>query len=489
MMAARSTNGGKTLGDLLGAAAGQHAALPITDLVLDSRQVTPGAAFVAVAGARAHGLHYADQALERGAAIVLYEPSADEPAPRGLSVPVPALRGRLAELAQRFFALAVPPKITGVTGTNGKTTVAFLLAQALHRPARPCAYIGTLGFGVPERLTAHALTTPDCLTLHRELAELRAARVAMEVSSHALAQDRVAGLPFHTAVFTNLTRDHLDEHGDFERYGEAKERLFRWPGLRFAILNGDDPFAARLAAIVPPGCEVLRTSLRSPADLAGALVRSDLGGVELDLTGRFGRARLRSKLIGDFNAENLLVAAGALVADGMPLAAAADALGAALPAPGRMEVLGGPPAAPWVVIDYAHTPDALQRTLAAIKTVTRGQLACVFGCGGDRDRGKRALMGEIASTLAERVVLTDDNPRSEDPRAIVAAIKSGMRGAANVAVIHDRRAAIEAAVRGAAVHDVVVVAGKGHESVQIVGSQLLPFSDRAIALAALEVRQ
>ena len=281
MMAAARSRQARTVGDLLGEAAGAHAKLVITDLTLDSRQVTPGAAF-ALAGAREHGLNYAAQALAHGAAIVLYEPSPRHAVVPQPSIACPSLRDRLADLAQRFFAVK-PPAITGITGTNGKTTVAYLLAQALTRRERPCACIGTLGFGVPPRYNAHGLTTPDCLTLHRELAELDAPQVAMEVSSHALAQDRIAGLRFHTAVFTNLTRDHLDEHGDLAQYGAAKARLFQLPDLKYAVVNADDPFATSLAAALPAGCELLRTSLHAqvPADLVGHLVRSDMSGVEL----------------------------------------------------------------------------------------------------------------------------------------------------------------------------------------------------------------
>jgi UDP-N-acetylmuramoyl-L-alanyl-D-glutamate--2,6-diaminopimelate ligase len=331
------------------------------------------------------------------------------------------------------------------------------------------------------------LTTPDCLTLHRELAELEAPQVAMEVSSHALAQDRVAGLRFRTAVFTNLTRDHLDAHGDFARYGAAKARLFRRPGLEYAVVNANDPFATTIAAELPSGCQLLRTSLhgRVPADLVGHLMRSDMRGVELTLSGRFGDARLRSPLIGDFNAENLLVAVGALLAAGMPLRAACETLGRARAAPGRMEVVGGPPDSPWVVIDYAHTPDALQRTLCTLKAIASGELVCVFGCGGDRDRGKRPLMGEIAEKLAGQVVLTDDNPRGEDPQAIVAEILEGMQKRGNVRVLHDRRAAIHAAIAAARPGDAVLIAGKGHESVQLTRDESRPFSDRTVATDAL----
>lgn len=489
MMAAQIQRHGKMLGDLLGTQAGRYASLPIADLVLDSRQVVPGAAFVALPGAREHGLEYAAQALERGAAIVLY----DAP-PAGAQVPpaslaVPGLKDRLAGLAQRFYDFEAPT-IAAVTGTNGKTTVAYLLAQALGELEPPCAYIGTLGFGIPPALTPHGWTTPDCLTLHRELATLAAPRVALEVSSHAIAQDRIAGLAFDTAIFTNLTRDHLDEHGDFTAYGKVKARLFRTPGLAHAVVNADDPFAASLTETLPADCELVRTTLAgNAAELVGRLVRSDLSGVELALTGSLGDARLVSPLIGDFNAENLLVAAGALTAAGFPLAESAAALATARPAPGRMEVLGGPPDAPWVVVDYAHTPDALQRVLLTLTGAAEGRVTCVFGCGGDRDPGKRPLMGEIAARLADRVVLTDDNPRSEDPAAIVRAIQAGMRRRASAAVIHDRRDAILSAIDTSHPGDVVLIAGKGHESTQSEGGRTRPFSDRAVAQSVLEVRQ
>ena len=487
MMAALAARA-KTLGDLLGNAAGCHARLAITDLTLDSRRVRSGSAFVAVPGAREHGLAYAREALERGAAVVLYEPSnvfVDPPEP---SLAVPDLKMRLGELARAFYADAAMPTLVGVTGTNGKTTVAYVLAQVLSQPQRPCGYVGTLGYGVPPALTLHGHTTPDTLTLHRELAELGTPRVAMEVSSHALAQERIAGLAFHTAIFTNLTRDHLDEHGDFASYGEAKRKLFRLPGLQYAVVNADDAFAATIATGLPPGCKLIRTSSRGAAvELSARLKRSDLNGVELEINGKFGAARLASTLIGAFNADNLLSALGALVAQGMPLAAACAALGAAKPAPGRMEVLGGPPRGPWVVVDYAHTPDALQRVLTTLEAAVTGELTCVFGCGGDRDRGKRPLMGAAAADLADRIVLTDDNPRSEDPAAIVREIRLGLGDHPRVSVIHDRRAALKTAIERARVGDVVLVAGKGHEAEQLVGAERRAFSDRAVVAELLGV--
>jgi UDP-N-acetylmuramoyl-L-alanyl-D-glutamate--2,6-diaminopimelate ligase len=487
MMAALAARD-RTLGDLLGSAAGGYARLGITDLTLDSRAVRPGAAFVAVPGAREHGLKHAREALRRGAAIVLYEPTESSGEPPQPSLAVPNLKERLGELAHAFYAAAGQPTLVGVTGTNGKTTVTYLVAQVLSQPQRPCGYVGTLGYGVPPAITAHGFTTPDILTLHRELAELGAPRVAMEVSSHALNQDRVAGLSFHTAVFTNLTRDHLDEHGDFASYGGAKRKLFTTPKLKYAVLNGDDPFAATIAADLAPGCTLLRTSLRSSTvELWARVKRADLSGLELDIAGQFGAGRLTSKLIGTFNAENLLSALGALVAQGMPLPAACAALGPAKPAPGRMEVLGGPPGAPWVVVDYAHTPDALHRVLTTLEAAVVGEIWCVFGCGGDRDRGKRPMMGAVAADLADRIVLTDDNPRSEDPADIVRDIRAGVGDHPRVNVIHDRRTALKTAIERARPGDVVLVAGKGHEAEQLVGNDRRAFSDRAVVAELLGV--
>jgi UDP-N-acetylmuramoyl-L-alanyl-D-glutamate--2,6-diaminopimelate ligase len=479
---------GRTLGDLLGEDAGRYARVAVTDLTLDSRAVRPGAAFVALRGGREHGLKYARAALDSGAAIVLYEPGEGAGEPPQPSLAVPGLKARLGELARAFYAATAKPTIVGVTGTNGKTTVAYLLAQALLEPRRACAYVGTLGYGVPPAITPHGLTTPDCLTLHRELAELGAARVAMEVSSHALKQDRIAGLTFHTAVFTNLTRDHLDEHGDLASYGAAKRKLFTVPGLQYAVLNADDAFAANIADALAPGCALVRTSVRGSAvELSARLKRAGLDGVELEVSGQFGTAHLASKLIGEFNAENLLSALGALLAQGVPLPKACAALGAAKPAPGRMEVLGGAPSKPWVVVDYAHTPDALRRVLSTLEAAVTGELWCVFGCGGDRDRGKRSMMGAVAADLADRIVLTDDNPRSEDPARIVSDIREGVGEHPRVSVIHDRRTAVATAIDRARPGDVVLVAGKGHEAEQLIGAERRVFSDRAVVAEILGV--
>jgi UDP-N-acetylmuramoyl-L-alanyl-D-glutamate--2,6-diaminopimelate ligase len=384
--------------------------------------------------------------------------------------------------------------VIGVTGTNGKTTTTYLLASIFDAAGVPCGRLGTVTFRVgpspaDERDASH--TTPEASEVQRLLRMMvtkGCKACAMEVSSHALALHRVASVRFAAAIFTNLTRDHLDEHGDFASYGGAKRKLFTTPNLKYAVLNGDDPFAATIAADLAPGCMLLRTSLRSSTvELWARIKRADLSGLELEIAGRFGAGRLTSKLIGAFNAENLLSALGALVAQGMPLPAACTALGAARPAPGRMEVLGGPPDAPWVVIDYAHTPDALHRVLTTLEAAVVGELTCVFGCGGDRDRGKRPMMGAVAADLADRIVLTDDNPRSEDPAAIVREIQVGVGDHPRVNVIHDRRTALKTAIERARPGDVVLVAGKGHEAEQLVGNDRRAFSDRAVVAELLGV--
>jgi UDP-N-acetylmuramoyl-L-alanyl-D-glutamate--2,6-diaminopimelate ligase len=476
-----------TLGELLGPAAGLHSRLAITDLALDDRQVTAGTAFVAVAGAESHGLQYADRARANGAAVVLYEPSPDFPIVAEPSVAVPSLKHRLGELARAFYARAYgQPALAGVTGTNGKTTVAYVLAQALQRRGAACAYIGTLGFGVPPNITPHALTTPDCLTLHRELAMLRTPFGALEVSSHALAQERVAGLAFDTAMFTNLTRDHLDHHGDMASYGRAKQRLFTRPEIRTAVINRDDAYAEVLLGVLAPKVRVIGTSLAgiAGAELAARFVARGLDGMTLDIGGALGKAVLDSRLVGKFNAENLLGALGALVAWDVALEDACAALAECRPPPGRMEISGGGPV-PHVVIDYAHTPDALERVLATLRELSAGEVWCVFGCGGERDRGKRPLMGGIAARYAHHIVLTDDNPRNEDPALIVADIRAGLAGHASVAVEHARELAIARAIRAARSGDVVLVAGKGHETVQTIGKESRPFDDRVAAAALL----
>ena len=495
------------LGELLGPAAGKHAALMVSNLVSDSREVTPGAAFVALPGARHHGLDFASAALAAGAAVVLYEPgdrlqgdgapgdrapesSAWTPGSAGPARAVPGLAQRLGELGARFYGRGEPRQgLVGITGTNGKTTVSWLVAQAFDRLGEPCGYIGTLGFGRAGALDTHALTTPDCLSLHRELATLGTPRAAVEVSSHALDQDRIAGLEFPIAAFTNLSRDHLDWHRTMDAYFEAKSRLFLRPGLDSAVINLGDAYGPVLAARIAPPARAVTVAVTPAAHVSieARPTGHGLAGQTLALDGRFGQARIESPLIGALNAENLVVAAGILVAAGHAIETAASALSGATAPPGRLEVFGGPPGHPWIVVDYAHTPAALERVLAELALIATGELHCVFGCGGERDRGKRAPMGQIAARYAAHIVLTDDNPRGEDPVSIVADIKAGIARHPDLSVIHARDAAIAAAIAAAGPGDVVLIAGKGHETSQNLGGELRTFDDRVIVGKLLEV--
>jgi UDP-N-acetylmuramoyl-L-alanyl-D-glutamate--2,6-diaminopimelate ligase len=464
--------------------------LEISGLALDSRATAAGDAFVALRGGSRHGLEYAAEAVARGARAVLFDPGEGCPADPGLGVPqvaVPGLRERLGGIADRFYgAPSSRLTVAGVTGTNGKTTCAWLLAGAVTRLARRCAYLGTLGTGFPPGVGGGALTTPDVITLHRQLAALAGAgatHVAMEVSSHALEQGRVNGVRLRVAGFCNLTRDHLDYHGTMERYEAAKQRLFRLPGLEHAVINVGDAAGARFAAALPAGVTLTAVAIGDAAPAAARFVHvtravPSTTGLELELAGHFGVRRLRSRLIGGFNAENLAVTLGMLLAWDFGVDEAIAALGECDAPPGRMEGLrlGNGVLA---VVDYAHTPDALAKALAALRAHARGRVLVVFGCGGDRDPGKRALMGEAAERLADCVIVTDDNPRSEDPDRIVAMIRAGMRQPALARVLRDRGEAIAAAIDEAQPGDVVLIAGKGHEDYQQVGAERRPFSDRA----------
>ena len=470
----------------------------LTDLTLDSRAVRKGYGFLALKGSKAHGLSHALQAAENGAAAILYD-AADQgqikPALRSLPlIAVPNLHSQLGAIADRFFERpSCAMRIAGVTGTNGKTTVAYLVASALSLSGRMTGYIGTLGHGAVGAIQQGTLTTPDCITVHRWLSELRAAGhhyVAMEVSSHALDQERIAGVQIDTAVFTNLSRDHLDYHGTEAAYMQAKAKLFRAPGLSDAVINVGDAHGVQLLNSLPATLERIAFSVRGPLDidnarmLWAAALHPRSHGLEIDIGGSWGAGRLSSSLIGEFNAENLLGALGVLLAWGLPLTRALQLLQLCNAPPGRMEAVGGD-VGPVAVIDYAHTPDALDKALQAARVHCTGKLICVFGCGGDRDRGKRALMGAVAEQRADLVVVTDDNPRSEASAQIIADILAGMKQPERAAVQPNRWAAIDAALRGAGSGDLVLIAGKGHENYQIVGAEVRQFSDREVALEIL----
>ncbi len=474
-----------------------HGDVDVTGLTQDSRSVRPGDAFVALAGHSTHGLRFAQSALDAGAAAILFEPPLPDshPVPPG-AIAVPALRAHLGAIAARCYdAPARALEVIGVTGTNGKTSTVQLLAQALSLHGGGCVAgsIGTLGAGLYGALRAGERTTPDVIEVQRLLAQMRdagATHVAMEVSSHALAQGRVAAVVFRVAAFTNLTRDHLDYHGDMDAYGAAKAMLFRWPGLRAAVINLDDAFGRTLRADVPGPVRRIGVSSRGEE---GAALRADAvtlsaGGVGFDLVAGQERRHVASRLLGRFNVDNLLAVAGVLLALDWPLQEIADVLPRLDPVAGRMSRVGGEGGLPLVVVDYAHTPDALEQALTSLRGHARGALVCVFGCGGERDRGKRPQMAAIAAALADRVIVTDDNPRGEDGDAIVAEILAGFARRDAVRVERDRAAAIALAVTEAGADDVVLIAGKGHEAYQEIAGRKHPFDDLALARGALEMR-
>ncbi|WP_424681872.1 UDP-N-acetylmuramoyl-L-alanyl-D-glutamate--2,6-diaminopimelate ligase [Frateuria sp. YIM B11624] len=468
--------------------AGALGDLRICGLTLGSRQVQPGEAFVALHGTRAHGIAYAAEAVARGAAVVL----AEAPAVAGFTPGVPVLwiddlHARLGEIAARFYdhpARAL--RIVGVTGTNGKTSTVQLITQALSRLGRTAASIGTLGAGLYGALDEGERTTPDAISVQRLLARFRdqgATHVAMEVSSHALEQGRVGAVGFEVAAFTNLTRDHLDYHGTMEAYGAAKAKLFAFPGLKAAAVNVDDAFGRALAERLPNGMRVLRTGIATVADVSAADVVTSAEGLAFELRTPWGTHAIRSALLGRFNVANLLAVVACLGALGEPFARIVEAVEALAPVNGRMNRLGGDGRHPLVVIDYAHTPDALEQALTALRAHCAGRLVCVFGCGGERDAGKRPQMGAIAERLADVAIVTDDNPRGENGDAIVAQIRAGMQRAATVE--RDRAAAIALAIAQAGPDDVVLIAGKGHETYQEGAAGKRPFDDLAVARTAL----
>jgi UDP-N-acetylmuramyl-tripeptide synthetase len=461
----------------------------------DSRGVGAGTAFAAYPGTRADGRRYIPDAVAHGAVAVLWERRGFA-WPAALDVPqqgVDGLADKLGAIANVVYERPSHDLWTvGVTGTNGKTSCSHWIAQAAEACGRRSAIVGTLGNGRIGALAPSNNTTPDVCVLHETLAQFRRAGVAwvaMEVSSHGLAQGRVNGVEFDVALFTNLTRDHLDYHGTMAAYGAAKAKLFAWPDLAAAVINADDAFGQGLidAARTRPGHRVLTYGLAG-ADITATNMTMGRGGLVLDVATPWGRGELTTPIVGSFNAYNILGVLGVLLASEVPLATALDALASLTPPPGRMQRLGGGDV-PLVVVDYAHSPDALEKVLMALRpAVADGrELVCVFGCGGDRDPGKRPEMGRIAGTLADRVVVTNDNPRGEPPGEIATAIVHGLRqsGARRYRIELDRAAAIRETVATAKAGDVVLVAGKGHEAYQETAGVRVSFSDAAEAAAAL----
>ncbi|TBU97317.1 UDP-N-acetylmuramoyl-L-alanyl-D-glutamate--2,6-diaminopimelate ligase [Stutzerimonas kirkiae] len=467
----------------------------IRELTLDSRKVRPGDLFLAVPGAQQDGRAHIPDAIARGAAAVAYESEGAQDiwAVGAVLLPVRRLASQLSAIAGRFYGEPSRSlRLAGITGTNGKTSVSQLVAQALDRLGERCGVIGTLGTGFHGELEQGRHTTPDALGVQATLARLKqdgARAVAMEVSSHGLQQGRVAAIDFDVAVFTNLSRDHLDYHGSMQAYGEAKAALFAMPGLKCRVINLDDAFGRELAAYRQDS-RLITYSLEDPAAyLYCPQVTLDDDGIRARLVTPQGEGSLHSTLLGRFNVSNALAAIGTLLALNHPL----DEILAVFPAlqgpAGRMQRLGGN-RRPLVVVDYAHTPDALEKVLLAMRPHVQGRLICLFGCGGERDRGKRPLMAAVAERLADQVLVTDDNPRGEAAAAIRAEIMQGFSAPApapaRVREVAGRAAAIATAVAASRIGDVLLLAGKGHEDYQEIAGERLPFSDLLEARKALD---
>jgi UDP-N-acetylmuramoyl-L-alanyl-D-glutamate--2,6-diaminopimelate ligase len=477
----------------------------------DTRSLAEGDVFLAYAVDGADNRPFIESAIERGAVAVLFQPESFTGSPDpALARAVPALNELAGSIASGWYGdPSDAMRVVGVTGTNGKTSCSQWIAAALSALGTPCAIIGTLGSGMPGHLVHTGFTTPDAPQLQRNLAQLREAgarAVSMEVSSHALHQGRVNGTAFEIAVFTNLTQDHLDYHGTFAAYEAAKARLFAWPGLRCAVINRDDEAGRRLLASTQGHARTIAYGLgtrsqapdvaapQADAWLHAADVRATATGTAFYLTtSDWGDAEVEVQTLGAFNVSNLLGVLGALLAAEVPFDAALAELAKLEPVNGRMQRLGGrlQNDEPLVVIDYAHTPDALEKTLEALRPMAAargGELICMFGCGGDRDATKRPLMGAIAERLADGVVVTSDNPRSEEPQKILDQIAAGMKDPSKARRIEDRASAILQAIRSAAREDVIVLAGKGHEATQEIMGKKRAFSDQDHARLALAAR-
>lgn len=487
--------------------------IEVPGLAIDSRQVRPGDLFLACEGGQVHGMRFAQQAIDLGAKAIITETEDDSSLAGYLEVPVlkvPNLSQHIGEIAARFYGNPSRElSVVGITGTNGKTSCSHFLAQALNND-KPCGIIGTLGIGIFGQLQTGAHTTPDAVSVQKSLDEMRLLGVryiVMEASSHGLEQGRVGGVAFDVAVYTNLSRDHLDYHGDMEMYGDAKQLLFRLPSVKYAVINIDDEFGLKLLNDLPGNVQVITYGFNKPQGaevnhLRASKLVQDPAGIKFGIETQWGRRTIRSTLLGQFNASNMLACLGALLALGVPMNEAISRLEKTYGVAGRMErVDDGSQGRPLVIVDYAHTADALEKVLTALwehignDGGQPGRLWCVFGCGGDRDRGKRPLMGRVAERLASHIILTDDNPRNENPQRIIEEVLNGIKRPGTVSIMHDRPNAICTALRQANSGDVVLVAGKGHESYQIIGSRRHHYDgDKAVVQAILaepdiEVRQ
>lgn len=477
---------------------------------MDSRQVKPGDLFIAVPGLTVDGRDYIEQAITDGAVAVLAECDSAASAEiqtkkQNKKIPIiafPKLQTMVGYIAARFFdnpSKNIP--VIGITGTNGKTSVSHFIAQILSYCSKPCGVIGTLGAGIvpfEKSLLSEEGTTPDAIAVQRTLSTLQkkgATAVAMEVTSHALDQNRVVGVEFDTVIFTNLTRDHLDYHPDMQAYGEVKRKLFTEFKSKHSIINLEDKFGLELfedLKLAHPERNIIGYTMGFSKGEAGLITANnvvlDNHGIRANVKTPWGEGELQCNLLGQFNLSNLLAALAAVCIQGIPLVKVLEAIRSIKTVPGRMMRVGENQPGPLVIVDYAHKPDALAQVLEALRSHCKGQLWCVVGCGGDRDRGKRPLMAAIGESLSDHLYLTQDNPRTEDPKQIMAEMIQGLKNPEKAIIEYDRKNAIELAIKNAKNTDIVVVAGKGHEAYQIIGIEKIPFSDLSVVEAALQRR-
>jgi len=471
----------------------------VQGLAIDSRQVKKDYVFFAYQGSTVHGCEYMDMAIRQGASVVVVDSFADTQTLMSQSAVavfvVPNLQQQIGVIAARFFgAPSSALQVTGVTGTNGKTSCTHFIAQCLSDNNQATGLIGSLGVGLWGDLVASSHTTPDAIAIQQAFAVFRAKQVkhvVMEVSSHGLAQGRVMGSEIDTAIFTNLSHDHLDYHGSIESYAKVKSLLFRMASVKRAIINVDDAEGQKLMQCIAPSVKRVGYGL-SPAvmgfsglKIRADIVRQDLRGLRLAVEGDWGAFIMEVPLIGRFNASNVLAVSACLLVLGLSVERVIQCVSQLRAPSGRMERFGGCQDKPLVIVDYAHTPDALRQVLQTLREHCEHVLWVVFGCGGDRDRAKRAVMGKAAAQLADRVVLTDDNPRTENPDQIIKDIQQGVLGAGSlrpeqVDIKRDRVEAIHYAIEQASPNDIVLIAGKGHEDYQQIGSSYIPFSDRQV---------
>lgn len=462
----------------------------ITNITSDSRKVGENSLFLAYPGESSDGRDYIEDAIKKGASAVLWDSENYfwNPEWQVENIPIKKLRLQAGFVASQFYKNPSHKLwMIGVTGTNGKTSITQWLAACLNHLNRKTAVIGTLGNGLPNQLSPTMNTTPDAILLQDMLATYlseEAECVAMEVSSHGLSQGRVNGVNFDVAVLSNLTQDHLDYHGTFEAYADAKRSLFMKENLKFAVLNADDPFGVELEkSLIGTKTEVLTYGIES-GQVKAVDVRLEDANLVFYAETPYGNAPVKANLVGRFNVYNVLAVLATLLVSKVSIDNAVEAISHIQSVKGRMQQLGGGKA-PLVVIDYAHTPDALEKVLTTLKAQATGKVICIFGCGGDRDKSKRILMGKIASELANAVVVTSDNPRTEDPQKIIAEIAEGLHG--NFAIEEDRAKAISVGIFSAKPGDIVLIAGKGHEEYQEVNGKKYPFSDLEEAKEVLKI--